>query len=168
MSSAQFAQIVVEQLWFSYFSTIAYGLGYSLKVPRWGNHNISFHGEIIIRHCFHYNVESAHDKMKFHGISELMLATRDLLNLYRLLGVTFYDCINTIYQFIKSFLDKKNVYFWGIWSLKRNKKGLSMSNIGVGKLWDLHRLTFVSTFSHTTRNHHISCQTTKLLQNNTY
>ena len=27
--------------------------------------------------------------------------------MYRLSGATFYDCINTIYQFIKSFLDNK-------------------------------------------------------------
>ena len=33
---------------------------------------------------------------------------RDKLNIYRLPGATFYDCINTIYQFIKHILDSKN------------------------------------------------------------
>ena len=32
---------------------------------------------------------------------------RDQLNLYRLSDATFYDRINTIYQFVKPFLDKK-------------------------------------------------------------
>ena len=40
---------------------------------------------------------------KNHFISR----TRDLLKFYRLSGATFYDCINTIYQFIKPFLDDK-------------------------------------------------------------
>ena len=31
----------------------------------------------------------------------------DYLKFYRLSGATFYDCINTIYQFIKPFLDNK-------------------------------------------------------------
>ena len=33
------------------------------------------------------------------------------MNFYRLSNATFYDCINTIYQFIKPFLDKKYL-FW--------------------------------------------------------
>ena len=31
----------------------------------------------------------------------------DSLKFYRLLGATFYDCINTIYQYIQPFLDNK-------------------------------------------------------------
>ena len=38
---------------------------------------------------------------------------RDLLKFYRLSDVIFYARINTIYQFDKPFLDKKNVYFGG-------------------------------------------------------
>ena len=67
--------------------------------------------------------------MIFYGISELMLATLiqrydkisfhllssstvwDKLKLYRLSGATFYDCINSIYQFIKPFLDNKMSVF---------------------------------------------------------
>ena len=33
--------------------------------------------------------------------------TSDKLKFYRLSGATFYDCINTIYRFIKPFLDNK-------------------------------------------------------------
>ena len=33
------------------------------------------------------------------------------MEIYRLSGATFYDCINTIYQFIKSFLDNKMSVF---------------------------------------------------------
>ena len=36
---------------------------------------------------------------------------RDELKFYRLSGATFYDCINTIYQFIKPFLDNKKSSF---------------------------------------------------------
>ena len=57
--------------------------------------------------------------MIFYRISELMLATLiqrydkksfhfdpvEDLKIYRLSIATFYDCINTIYQFSKSFLD---------------------------------------------------------------
>ena len=45
--------------------------------------------------------------MKNHFISR----TRDKLKFYRLVGATFYDCINTIYQFIKPFLDNKMSIF---------------------------------------------------------
>ena len=31
------------------------------------------------------------------------------MKFYRLSGATFYDCINTIYQFIKPFFDKKKI-----------------------------------------------------------
>ena len=33
------------------------------------------------------------------------------MKFYRLSGVTFYDCIDTIYQFIKLFLDDKMSIF---------------------------------------------------------
>ena len=33
------------------------------------------------------------------------------MKFYRLSDATFYDCINTIHQFIKSFLDKKMYIF---------------------------------------------------------
>ena len=36
---------------------------------------------------------------------------KDKLKFYSLSGATFYDCINTIYQFIKSFLDNKMSIF---------------------------------------------------------
>ena len=36
---------------------------------------------------------------------------RDQLKFYRLSGATFYDCIDTIYQFIKPFLDNKKSIF---------------------------------------------------------
>ena len=44
---------------------------------------------------------------KNHFISR----TRDLLILYRLSDATFYDCISSIYQFIKPFLDNKMSIF---------------------------------------------------------
>ena len=33
------------------------------------------------------------------------------MNFYRLSGATYYDCINTIYQLIKPFLDNKMSIF---------------------------------------------------------
>ena len=36
---------------------------------------------------------------------------RDYLKFYRLSGATFYDCINTIYQFMKPFFDNKMSIF---------------------------------------------------------
>ena len=39
------------------------------------------------------------------------------MTFYRLSGSTFYDCINTIYLFIKPFLDDKVSVFLGLWSL---------------------------------------------------
>ena len=36
---------------------------------------------------------------------------RDLLKFYRMSGATFYDCIYTICQFIKPFLDNKMSIF---------------------------------------------------------
>ena len=44
---------------------------------------------------------------KNHFISR----TRDQLKFYRLSGATFYDCINTLYQFIKPVLDNKMSIF---------------------------------------------------------
>ena len=58
--------------------------------------------------------------MIFYHISELMMAMiknhfisrlRDKLKYYRLSGATFYDCMTTIYQFIKPFLDNKMSIF---------------------------------------------------------
>ena len=46
---------------------------------------------------------------KNHFISR----TRDLLKFYRLSGATFYACVNTIFQFIKDFLDDKISIFLG-------------------------------------------------------
>ena len=37
--------------------------------------------------------------------------TRDSLKFYSLSGATFYDHINTIYQIVKTFLEKKMVIF---------------------------------------------------------
>ena len=76
--------------------------------------------------------------MIFYRISELILPTliqrydnnyfifdpvqkqRDSLKFYRLSDATFYDRINTIYQFIKPFLDKKMSIFkeYGAFNLK--------------------------------------------------
>ena len=46
-----------------------------------------------------------YDKNSFH------FKKRDSLKFYKLSGATFYDCINTIYQFIKPFLDNKMSIF---------------------------------------------------------
>ena len=65
------------------------------------------------------------NEMIFCCISELILVTLiqrydqnsfhfkndRLTEFYRLSGATFYDCINTIYQFIKPFLDNKMPIF---------------------------------------------------------
>ena len=71
--------------------------------------------------------------MIFYHISELMLATliqrydkknhfisntRDWLKFYRLSGVSFYDYINTMFQFIKSFMDNKMSIFEGYGAFK--------------------------------------------------
>ena len=47
----------------------------------------------------------------------IQLKNERLTEMLQAVDATFYDRINTIYQFIKPFFDKKNVYFWGIWSL---------------------------------------------------
>ena len=73
--------------------------------------------------------------MIFYRISELMLATliqrydktsfhfkNERLKFYRLPGATFYDCINTIYQFIKPFLDNKMSVFLGIYGAFNQRK----------------------------------------------
>ena len=49
-----------------------------------------------------------YDKRSFHFWSSSQ--TRDELKFTRLSDATFYDCIYTIYQFIKSFLDKKSLF----------------------------------------------------------
>ena len=46
-----------------------------------------------------------------HDKNHFILRTRDLLKFYRQSGATCYDCINTIYQFIKPFLDIKMSVF---------------------------------------------------------
>ena len=56
-----------------------------------------------------------YDKKKIHFKNER-------LKFYRLSGATFYDCINTIYQFIKPFLDDKMSVFeeYGAFKAKIN------------------------------------------------
>ena len=44
-----------------------------------------------------------YDKKSFHFKNKR-------LKFYRLTGATFYDCINTTYQFIKPFLDNKCLF----------------------------------------------------------
>ena len=61
--------------------------------------------------------------IKNHFISR----TRDQLRFYRLSGVTFYDCINIIYQFIKPFLDKKKCLL--LRSMEPLKTSLSPSRL---------------------------------------
>ena len=56
-----------------------------------------------------------------------MSRTRDLLKFYRLSGATFYDCIDTMYQFIKSFLDTKISIFEEYGAFKLQWLELSMS-----------------------------------------
>ena len=50
-----------------------------------------------------------YNKKSFHFLSSSK--TRDELKFYRLSDATFYDRINTIYQFIKPFLDNKMSIF---------------------------------------------------------
>ena len=63
------------------------------------------------------------NEMILYRISELMLATliqrydkksfhfkNEKLKFYRLSGATLNDFVNTIYQFMKPFLDNENVY----------------------------------------------------------
>ena len=58
-----------------------------------------------------------YDKKKKKNISFLIQVKNErLTEILHAVNATFYDRINTIYKFIKPFL-KKNVYFWGIWSL---------------------------------------------------
>ena len=49
--------------------------------------------------------------MQRYDKNQFISRTRDKLIFYRLSGATFYDCINTIYQFIKPFLDNKMSIF---------------------------------------------------------
>ena len=50
----------------------------------------------------HYCVAGYKNRFIFDPVQE-----RDKLKFHRLSGATFYDCINTICHFIKSFLDDK-------------------------------------------------------------
>ena len=52
---------------------------------------------------------------KNHFISRM----RDLLKFYKQIGATFYDCFNTIYQFVKPFLDNKMSIFEEYGAFKR-------------------------------------------------
>ena len=49
-----------------------------------------------------------YDKKSFNFLSTSK--TRDWLKFYKLSDATFYDPINTIYQFIEPFLDKKYLF----------------------------------------------------------
>ena len=82
----------------------------------------------------------------FYRISGLMLATfiprydknhfilrmRDAQNFYSLSGAPFYDCINTIYQFIKLFLDNKKSTFEGYGAFK----GDNSAKIVLALVWE--------------------------------
>ena len=59
------------------------------------------------------NVANINSELRLKIISFFtwLKKTRDKLKFYRLLGATFSDCINTIYQFIKTFLGKKKCLF---------------------------------------------------------
>ena len=54
---------------------------------------------------------------------------RDLLKFYRLSDASFYDHINTIYQFGKPFLDKKMSIFEEYGALKNNINTFGLKNI---------------------------------------
>ena len=60
-----------------------------------------------------------YDKKSFHFC--FGSRTRDCLKFYRLSDATFDDRINTIYQFIKPFLDKKSLFFEDYGAFKCNK-----------------------------------------------
>ena len=102
------------------FSKLIYGINTIIKCGIWQPGKIQF-----ISHSW--------NEMIFYCISELMLPTliqrynkkiilfliqfqNQRLKFYRLSDATFYDHTNTIYQFMKPFLDKKCLFFWGIWS----------------------------------------------------
>ena len=66
---------------------------------------------------------------KNHFISK----TRDLLKFYRLSGAIFYDCINTIHQFIKNFLNNKMSVFEEYGAFKRDAtEKLNIAKIKAG------------------------------------
>ena len=56
-----------------------------------------------------------YDKKSFHFMNKK-------LKFYRLSGATFFDCINTIYQFITPFLDNKICIFEEYGAFKRALK----------------------------------------------
>ena len=53
-----------------------------------------------------------YDKKSFH------IKNERLTEILRLSGATFYDCIDTMYQFIKPFLDNKMSIFEGYGAFK--------------------------------------------------
>ena len=63
-----------------------------------------------------------YDKKSFHFQSSSK--TRDSLKFYRLSDATFYDRIDTIYQFIKPFLDKKCSFLRNMEPLKKWAKDI--------------------------------------------
>ena len=82
----------------------------------------------IIQERFNKLIYGIKNKIIFYHISDLMLPTliqrydnksfhfwstskTRLTEIYRLSGAIFYDCITTIYQFIKPFLDNKMSIF---------------------------------------------------------
>ena len=98
------------------FNKLIYGINTIIKCGIW--QPVKFHLVSLFLNWIKH-------EMIFYRISELMLATLiqryhknhfisrtgDLLKFYKLSGATFYDCINTIYQFIKPFLDNKMSMF---------------------------------------------------------
>ena len=70
---------------------------------------------------------------------------RDKLKFYRLSDAAFYDCIDTIYQFIKSFLDKKCLFLRDMEPLiKEDIKSTTVPIVSYAYLIDLQDFCFVS------------------------
>ena len=68
-------------------------------------------------YCIWINVANINSGDTIKTISFLIqLKNERLTEILQAVDATFYYRINTIYQFIKPFFDKKNVYFWGLWS----------------------------------------------------
>ena len=83
-----------------------------------------------------------YDKKSFHFKNER------LNEFYRLSGATFYDCINTIYQFIKSFLDIKMSIFEEYGAFKPLTSPVSFSTKRTKAIRLLQFLLFVSRRFH--------------------
>ena len=101
------------------FNQMTYGISIIIKCGTWQPVKIQL-------------VSRSWNEMIFYRISELTLPTliqrydkksfqfwssskmTDLLKFHRLSNAIFYDHFNTVYQFIKPFLDKKMSIFWGI------------------------------------------------------